>query len=958
MTRTITQFLSGIACLLCQAGYGQEKATTDSVWPEITHETRPWTRWWWHGSAVTKVDITRELESFRAAGIGGVEITPIYGVAGREKEFITYLSPQWVEMLVYTLREAQRLGLGVDVATGTGWPFGGPWVKEEHASRNLVLRHFIVRNGKEVPLQIECSQQPFIRAVGYNLLSDTSQRRVTAMSDIKYPLNDNRNLQELAVDQVRFPKRIPLVALVAFDQAGKFIDLTNRVSASGKLDWKYPGGVWKLIAVFSGWHGKMVERAAPGGEGYVIDHFSKDALKAYLKYFDAALKQNDISSLRAFFNDSYEVDDASGNADWTQDFFDAFQKRRGYDLRQHLLKFIEMKDDDETRRIMCDYRETLSSLLLENFTLEWKEWAHKHGAVVRNQAHGSPANILDLYATVDIPEIEGTEPLRIKMATSAANVAGKKLVSAEAVTWLNEHFESRLRDMKVALDRFMLNGVNHLFYHGTAFSPKDEPWPGWLFYAAVHVNDRNPLWRDLPALNEYVSRCQTLLQHSNPDNDVLVYYPFHDALSTIGTETIVHFDGIGKQFEGTSFARCSETLQQQGYAFDFVSDRQLATLKAIENQVETGASRYRAIVIPYVKYMPVETLEKLRQLVTQGVPVIFFEGMPESFSGFSEREAKTASFSRIVGELRTIAGATKSQPDQAGMQVLIGKDIESLLNSAGVKAEFMTRLGLNYLRKQQADGSKIYFISNPTNKVIRGQIPLNTNMQFVEILDPMTGRSGSGNVRNVSGQTEVYLELLPEQTLFVRTANAKHGGQVFVFEGDTGKPMSIDGPWELRYISGGAEPFPSRKLTSLQSWTDFGEPFLYFSGTARYSTTFQKPDAKSMMWKLDLGEVAETASVEINGRHIGTCIGPVYTLMFSDSLLDATNVLEVTVTNSMTNRIILLDKQRVLWKKFYNINFPARKSENSASGLFNAAAWEPRPSGLIGPVSLTPLEPR
>ena len=113
---------------------------------------------------------------------------------------------------------------------------------------------------------------------------------------------------------------------------------------------------------------------------------------------------------------------------------------------------------------------------------------------------------LPTYSTsmrlVDIPEIEGVEPLRIKMASSAGNVTGKKLVSSESATWLNEHFESNLSDIKVALDRFMLNGVNHLFYHGTTYSPPGEPWPGWLFYAAVHLNPRNPLWNDFDALNQ------------------------------------------------------------------------------------------------------------------------------------------------------------------------------------------------------------------------------------------------------------------------------------------------------------------------------------------------------------------------------------------------------------------------------------------------------------------------
>lgn len=64
------------------------------------------------------------------------------------------------------------------------------------------------------------------------------------------------------------------------------------------------------------------------------------------------------------------------------------------------------------------------------------------------------------------------------------------------------------------------------------------------------------------------------------------------------------------------------------------------------------------------------------------------------------------------------------------------------------------------------------------------------------------------------------------------------------------------------------------------------------------------------------------------------------------------NLLEVKVTNLMANRISALDKNGVKWKKFYNINFPARKAENRKDGLFDASGWVSRPSGLTGPVQL------
>src|SRR5688572_27656382 len=88
-------------------------------WPAISAEMKPWTRWWWQGSAVDRAGLTRQLEALAAVGIGGVEVTPIYGVRGTEDRFIQYLAPQWMTMLDHAVREATRLRMRVDMATGT-----------------------------------------------------------------------------------------------------------------------------------------------------------------------------------------------------------------------------------------------------------------------------------------------------------------------------------------------------------------------------------------------------------------------------------------------------------------------------------------------------------------------------------------------------------------------------------------------------------------------------------------------------------------------------------------------------------------------------------------------------------------------------------------------------------------------------------------------------------------------
>ncbi|HRT48734.1 MAG TPA: hypothetical protein P5151_11315, partial [Bacteroidales bacterium] len=61
--------------------------------------------------------------------------------------------------------------------------------------------------------------------------------------------------------------------------------------------------------------------------------------------------------------------------------------------------------------------------------------------------------------------------------------------------------------------------------------------------------------------------------------------------------------------------------------------------------------------------------------------------------------------------------------------------------------------------------------------------------------------------------------------------------------------------------------------------------------------------------------------------------------------------------NLAANRIAYMDRKGIEWKKFYNTNFPSRLPQNRKEGLFDASAWQPRPSGLQGEVCIIPLKP-
>ncbi len=918
-------------------------------WPAITQTTKPWTRWWWEGSAVNKKDLAWNLEQYKNAGLGGMEITPIYGVHGYEQQFINFLSPKWMDMFDYTLAESKRLGLGIDLANATGWPFGGPWVSDEDASKTVYYKTYTINAGEGLELKenIFYEQQALVR---------TANNKQVSVDSLLQPVSANKDLQSLALDQIIYPAKLPLQLLMAYSDKNEAIDLTNKVDANGRLNWTAPPGKWTLYALFVGLHGKMVERAAPGGEGYAIDHFSLMAVKNYFKKFDEAFKGHDVSYLRAFFNDSYEVDDARGQANWTPELFSEFKKRRGYDLKNYLPVLFQKDSAEINSRVIYDYRSTIDELLLEHFTEPWKKWGSSKGALVRNQSHGSPANTLDLYAAVDIPETEGNDILRFKFATSAAHVTGKKLVSSESATWLNEHFLSSWGDVKKAIDLYFLGGVNHIFYHGTAYSPKDVPWPGWLFYAAVHFQPTNPQWKDFHTLNEYIARVQSFLQNGKPDNDVLLYYPIVDRYSQPGTELLQHFDGMERNFEKTDFEYVSKWMLENGYSFDFFSDRQLQNFTVSGNKITTGGNSYQIILLPGNKLISVKSLQKLLGLAKAGATILVYKNLPGDVPGFGGLENRKSVFKQLMIQLHFSEMGKLKKANLVKGEILISDDISELLKAARVRKETINEKDLAFTRRENNDGH-VYFINNRSDKIINDWITFDTKAGSATLFDPMFAKSGLAKwKKNNQGGIDVFLQLQPFESVIVQIYHSKRTGNKYPYFQTTAQPQEINGTWSIEFLNGGPVLPAKVEVSKLASWTELnGDDVKKFSGTAKYSISFQKPVGNAKAWMLDLGQVHETAEVFLNGKKISVLIGPTFQVVIPSSELKQTNKLEIIVANLMANRIAYMDKNNIPWKIFYNTNMPARRRENVKNGLFDASAWKTLPSGLIGPVTLTPV---
>lgn len=937
-----------ISCTLIILIFSNTNAKAQVSWPKLTKTARPWSRWWWQGSAVDSADLARNLEAYHKAGIGGLEITPIYGVKGYEDRFISFLSPRWMQLFDYTTQLAGSLDMGIDLANATGWPFGGPWVQPDDACKNIQYREWTIHGGDTIHIPVVFHQSGFYRS--------ESHARVS-LDTLLQPIARNKQLQAYAFDQVRFDKNLkPFLVLAQEMNTAATLVLTGLLDSDGMLHWRAPAGDWQIQAYFMGFHGKMVERAAPGGEGDVIDHFSRIAVEHYLAHFDSAFHYGTIDKLRSFFNDSYEVDDARGQSNWTPDFLKQFRQYRNYDLQPYLSRLLHRDSSDTGRRVLMDYRTTISDLLLNNFTEGWVNWAHKKHKLVRNQSHGSPANILDLYAAVDIPETEGTDILRYKFASSAANITGKPLVSSETATWLGEHFQSTWGDVQHAVNGYFLGGVNHIFWHGIAYSPFSDPWPGWLFYAAVHFQPTNPQWTDFAALNRYVTRCQQWLQQGRSDNPVLLYYPYYDRLAQPDRDLLQHFDGMNG-FEHTLFDSSAQWLLQKGYDFDLITDRQLSVTYTTNDVIHTSGNQYKILVLSDVSYLPLKIMEHLEQLAEGGAQIVFLKKLPSKVPGLYRYREQETVMRQTLSKLhwKTTAGGYRKAAIGKGY-FYWGNDLQPILQDAQVERELMTDAGLQYVRRK-LPGGHLYFIRNTGAINQQGWVTLGSPEDAGAIYDPFTGITGKARMRKQAGKQQVWLELAAGATCIVRTQAVPIQSALFPYYRIAGEAIKLKAPWRLHFESGGPEMPGDTIIRQPVYWTDF-DAAIYkdFSGTVVYRTDFNWLNNKAPFIRIQPGNISATASVWLNGKKIATLFGTGQPVIIPVGYLQAHNILEVKVSSTMANRIAYMDRKAIPWKKFYNTNFPARLPANrDGKGLFTAEKWRPEPAGMDGEMELIPM---
>jgi hypothetical protein len=505
------------------------------------------------------------------------------------------------------------------------------------------------------------------------------------------------------------------------------------------------------------------------------------------------------------------------------------------------------------------------------------------------------------------------------------------------------------------MDLMFVSGVNHMFFHGTPYSPKEAKWPGWKFYASIDMSPTNSIWRDAPEFFSYIARCQSFMQMGKPDNDFLVYLPVYDMWQEQPGRLLM-FSIHDMDERAPKFIETVNTIIRCGYDMDYISDNFVRTTKVSGGLLTTeGGASYKAIIVPAVKLMPADVLEHLLKLASDGATVIFTEQYPSDVPGYGHLDARRKSFGKQTKRLPDAKEFAETVVTKVGRgRIITGSDYRSALLKSGVTPEQMrTDYNLQCVRRTNDTGHH-YFISSLQGKGVDEWVEIAVSAKDAMLFDPMTGCSGRAAISTHGGKQAIRLQLHSGESVILQTYNHELGSDVpaWRYTAEQQLSLSIDHGWSLHFAQSAPQIDGEFSIDEPRSWTEIDHPNATTTrATGVYQATFTLPAVKADDWILDLGDVRESARVSINGQSAGTAWAVPFRLYVGQYLKEGENTITVEVTNLPANRIAEMDRRGEKWRIFNEVNVV---NLNYKRDPYNN--WEPLPSGLNSTVRLIPVD--
>jgi len=995
---------------------------------------RPWVYWMWMDGNLTRDGITADLEAMRAAGIGGVIICEVN--VGVPRGPVEFMSAEWRTLFAHVVREAERLGLEITINAGPGWTgSGGPWVKPEESMQHIVASAVEATGPGRFDAALPRPQrrpaffgEGFLPASLIKTLNDyyrdvavlafPTPAAGPAIADIdekalyvRAPYSSQKGVRPFLPSTARFPS-LPAGEAI---EVSRVIDLTDKLSADGRLTWDVPDGRWTILRFGRTSTGANTRPAPVPGLGLECDKLDKAALDAHYDAFVGSLlrelgprRTDGIAGWTMLHIDSWEM----SAQNWTASFREEFRRRRGYDPLPYLPAVTgrAVSSLEISERFLWDFRQTAQELLVENHALRLKELGRRDGFRLTIEPYDmTPCSDMTLGTVADIPMGEfwlyGYHTAHsVIEAASLAHTGGKRVVAAEAFTSdTPEAWRAHPASIKALGDWALAAGVNRIAFHRYQNQAGLAAKPGMTMGPyGVHWERTQTWWDMVPAYHLYLSRAQFLLREGLPVADVCYLVA----------------EGSPHVFRAPASALRGSPPDRLGYNFDGCAPETLLESAAVKDGriVFPDGMSYRVLVLPERETITPALLRKIRDLVADGATVIGPRPLKSpSLTAFPDCDAEIKSLAEALwgdcdgervtehaygkGRVVWVRGAISSaapppgappkaeladkttwtvgapplsDPEQYGdFGVVAG-----VLEKSGVPPDFASDVPLRYTHRRDGE-TEIYFVANPEMRAAVANAAFRVQGKRPELWDAVTG-----NIRLLpqskesDGLTSLSLRFEPHQSFFI--VFRKTAGAALVPARPNFPALAevsvLKGPWEVSFDPKWGGP---AKITmdDLGDWSLRPEPGIkYYSGVAVYRKTFdfpasaqalrRAPDKGAGLW-LDLGIVKNIARVRLNGRDLGVVWCDPWRVDVTTAIRPLDNVLEIQVANLWPNRLIGDEQEPpdAEYAKGGNLvrwpDWLAKGEPRPSAKRLTFTTWKHYdkdspllPSGLLGPVSI------
>lgn len=567
---------------------------------------------------------------------------------------------------------------------------------------------------------------------------------------------------------------------------GEIMDLSDKLTADGHLDWHAPAGNWVVLRIGYTPTGVNNHPAPVEGTGLECDKFSKAALDAHWAGFMQKVLK-DIGplagkTLDSSFIDSYEV----GGQNWNADFRKEFEKRRGYDPVKYLPTFTGrvVGNPAVSERFLWDIRRTIADLFAENYYGHFAELCHQYGLKSVVEPYTGPFDSLQSGAPSDVVMGEfwsGSQgDPSVKLAASVAHIYGKTLVGAESFTaspeagrWQNDPYS-----LKALGDLMYSWGLNRYTFHRYAMQPWTNRWPGmtmgqWGF----HFERTETWWQQGKAWISYIQHCQFLLQQGHTVADA------------------AYFSGESAPVE----MRVGDPALPAGYDYDEINEDVLLHRAAVDHGriVLPGGASYAVLILPPSDAdMTPDLLKRISALVHDGATVL--GPRPRHSPSLDNYPECDEQVTKLADQLWGNCDGTTVLENAAGKgHVYWGTPLAEVFAAQQLPPDFAftgasAATRLVYQHRAFGD-TNIYFVSNQRRQFDSADVTFRVGGELPELWHPDTGVIEPAPVWRVNnGCTTGHLSFDPAGSVFVVFRRPADAAEHIIAVSATAAPDAAD----------------------------------------------------------------------------------------------------------------------------------------------------------------------